>query len=142
MCTITRHNNENHRLRQHSVLTQFLDLFLIELTNWRWAWVPMLIQGTITPLFSLIALGVFARDSGIEALVYVLTGNIVVGLLFGTMNGVQSHFTWLRFDGAMDYFATLPIARYVFILAIALAFLLLSIPLSLDKARNAGQMPG
>ena len=39
-----------------------------------------MLQGTITPLFSLLALGVFARDSGGEALTYVVTGNIVVKL--------------------------------------------------------------
>jgi ABC-2 type transport system permease protein len=61
-------------------------------------------------------------------LVYVMTGNIVVSLLFGTMNSVQSHTEWLRFQGGFDYFATLPIRRYAFTLAVALTFLLFSLP--------------
>lgn len=107
---------------------QLLDLFLIELSNWRWGWGVMLLQGTITPLFFLITLGVFARDSGAETLVYVMTGNVVVGLLFGAMHTVHSHITFLRFGGALDFFATLPIEKYALVLAMAVAFLLLSLP--------------
>ncbi len=115
-------------LHRQSLWTQFGVLFRIEMTNWRWGWSGMLLRGTLTPLLSLIALGVFARDAGPEAVVYVATGNVVVGLLFGTMDMVQSHVTFLRFDGAMDYFATLPIDRFVLILAMAVSFLLMSLP--------------
>ncbi len=115
-------------LHRPSWLTQLTVLFRIEMTNWRWGWAGMLLRGTMTPLLGLLALGVFARDAGSEAVVYVATGNIVVGLLFGTMDMVQSHITFLRFDGAMDYFATLPIERFMLIVAMALAFLLLSLP--------------
>ena len=99
----------------------------------------MLLRGVLTPLLSLVALGVFAREVGREAVVYVVTGNIVVGLLFGTMDMVQSHITFLRFDGAMDYFATLPIDRPMLIMAMAAAFLLLSLP-SLAITLVAGPM--
>jgi len=108
--------------------TQLAVLFRIEMTNWRWGWSGMLLRGVLTPLLSLLALGVFARDAGREAVIYVATGNVVVGLLFGTMDMVQSHITFLRFDGAMDYFATLPIDRALLIVAMAAAFLLLSLP--------------
>ena len=43
------------------------------------------------------------------------------------MDMVQSHITFLRFDGAMDYFATLPIERFMLIVAMALSFLLLAV---------------
>ena len=73
-------------------------------------------------------MGVFARDSGGEALIYVVTGNIVISLLFGTMGNVESRVSWLRFQGGLDYFATLPVRRYVFVLAMVAAFLLISLP--------------
>lgn len=69
--------------QRQPALVQWWDLFLMELTNWRWSWRLSLLQGIISPLFSLLALGVFARDSGNEALIYVVTGNIVISLLFG-----------------------------------------------------------
>lgn len=118
------------QVRRHSqrLLVQLVDLLLMELSNWRWSWRYMLIGGMLTPLFAIAALGVFARDGGSEALAYVMTGNMVVSLLFGTMGNVQSHIEWLRFQGGLDYFATLPIRRYVLVVAIAITFLLFALP--------------
>lgn len=111
-----------------SLLTQLIDLLLIELTNWRWSWRGLVITATLAPLASIMALGIFARDSGPQALAYVLTGNMVMALMFGNMDRVQSHFVFMRFMGGLDYFATLPIHRFSLILALVLAFLGLSLP--------------
>jgi ABC-2 type transport system permease protein len=117
------------RERRHATQwNQLADLFLIELTNWRWCWRSMLITGTVAPLFSILALGVFARDSGRETLAYVLTGNMVISLMFGNMGNVQSHFVFMRFYGALDFYATLPIRKHNLILAVVFSFLLLSVP--------------
>jgi ABC-2 type transport system permease protein len=117
-------------MRRHlpSPLTQIADLLLIELTNWRWAWQAMIVIDTIAPLLSMLALSVFARDAGERALTYVFTGNIVVGLMFGNMGKVESHITFMRSGGMLDFFATLPVGRAALVVAVALAFLLLSIP--------------
>jgi ABC-2 type transport system permease protein len=117
-----------HEPKPPSFLVQLVDLVLIELTNWRWSWRSMLITATLTPLLGIVAFGVFARDSGGEALVYVLTGNVVMSLMFGNMGNVESHFTYMRFMGALEYFATLPIQKHVLILAVVLSFFLLSLP--------------
>jgi ABC-2 type transport system permease protein len=117
-----------HNRRRPSFLAQLVDLFLIELTNWRWSWRSMVLTGMLTPLGSMVALGVFARDAGRETLAYILTGNVVLGLMFENMDKVQSHFAYMRFMGALDYFATLPVQRYALILAAVLSFLLLSLP--------------
>ena len=86
MSTIPNHRHK--RRHRQPILAQLVDLVLIELTNWRWSWRGTLIGGILTPLFTIVALGVFARDGGTEALVYVMTGNMVVSLLFGTMGNV------------------------------------------------------
>jgi ABC-2 type transport system permease protein len=114
--------------RSQPAWTQFWDLVLIELTNWRWSWRGLLITGAVTPLLSVLALGLFARDSGPAALTYVLTGNVVLSLLFGIMNNVQSHVVFMRMNGGLDYFATLPIRRLTLVLAMVCAFLALSLP--------------
>lgn len=88
----------------------------------------MLVTGMVAPLLSMAALGVFARDSGPDALAYILTGNVVLALMFETMNRVQGHFVYMRTQGTLDYFASLPIRKYALILAVALAFLALSLP--------------
>lgn len=127
MCTIPPSKGRARR-RQAPILVQIVDLFLIELTNWRWSWRSMVLTATITPLFSILGLGVFARDSGPEALAYVLTGNVVVSLMFGNMGNVESHFSFMRSQGVLDYFAALPVRRYALILAVVLSFLLFSLP--------------
>lgn len=111
-----------------SLLVQLVDLTLIQLCNWRWSWRGMLITGIAAPLFSMVGLGVFARDAGPRALAYVLTGNVVLSLMFENMNKVQGHFSYMRAAGSLSYFASLPIQRYSLILATVLSFLLLSLP--------------
>lgn len=118
-----------HNMRsQPGFIKQLIDVFLIELTNWRWSWRGMLITGTLAPLLTLLALSVFARDSGKGSLAYVLTGNIVAALMFGNMTNIQNHFVFMRFQGVLDYFATLPIRKVSILLALVLAFFLISLP--------------
>jgi ABC-2 type transport system permease protein len=118
----------HHRRAPLSMASQILDLLLIELTNWRWSWQAMIVIDTIAPLLSMLALSVFARDSGERALMYVFTGNIVIGLMFGNMGKVESHVTFMRSNGSLDYFASLPIRRSALVIAIGAAFLVLSLP--------------
>ncbi len=115
-------------LRAPSFLVQLLDLALIELTNWRWAWRPMLITGVITPALGIMGLGIFARDSGADALAYVLTGNVVLSLLFENQDKVAGHFAYMRLNGILNYFSTLPVRKHALILAVVLSFLLMSLP--------------
>jgi ABC-2 type transport system permease protein len=88
----------------------------------------MVITGTVAPLASIAALGAFARDSGPEALAYVFTGNLVLTLMFENLNKVTSRFSYMRAVGNLDYYATLPIHRYLLVLAIVGSFLVLSLP--------------
>lgn len=114
--------------KQPSLINQLIDVFLIEFTNWRWSWQSMLILGTAAPLLSLVGLGVFAHDSGRTALEYVLIGSIVLSLMFGIMSNITNHFLFMRFQGTLDYFATLPVRRPILIGALVLAFFCISLP--------------
>jgi len=114
--------------RRQSPLVQLLDLILIQLANWRWAWRGALLPSMIAPLFSTAALGVFARESGFEALAYVVTGSVVMSLLFGTFDRVAGHFAYMRMVGRLEFFATQPITRVNLILATVVAFMVLALP--------------
>lgn len=107
---------------------QLLNLTLIQLANWRWSWQGTVLTGLIAPVLGTAALGVFAKDSGPDAVAYVLTGNVVMSLLFGTFDKVASHFAYMRIVGRLTYFATLPIYREALILATVIAFLVLALP--------------
>jgi ABC-2 type transport system permease protein len=112
-------------------LAQLLDLTLIQLSNWRWSWRSLVISSIVTPLLGIIALGVFARDSGAQALGYILTGNLVMALVFGTLSKVANTFAYIRARGMLHYFATLPIQSSSLVLATTVAFFLLSLPSTL-----------
>ena len=110
------------------LLSQIWDLFLVEMTNWRWSWRSVVMIGAVAPLLSMLALSVFARDSGLEALSYILTGNVALSLMFGLQNNIESHFVFMKMNGALAYFASLPVTKYALVLAVTLAFFVLNLP--------------
>jgi ABC-2 type transport system permease protein len=107
---------------------QLLDLTLIQLANWRWSWRSTLLTSIVAPLLGIAGLGFFANRSDPHALAYILTGNMVMSLLFGTFDRVAGHFAYMRIVGRLDFFATLPIYRVTLTLATVFAFLALSLP--------------
>ncbi|MBN1963042.1 MAG: ABC transporter permease [Anaerolineae bacterium] len=111
--------------------TQLLDLTFMQLTNWRWSWRGAVIISTLAPLGSTLGFGIFAADAGPEALGYVLTGNVVLSLLFATVDRVSNHFGYMRMVGRLDFFATLPVQRAALILATVIAFFMLALPSAL-----------
>ena len=111
-----------------SLLIQLGDVFLIELTNWRWSWAFLLVTGVIAPIITIVALGALVQNASRETLAYILTGNVVLSLIFGNLDTVQSHFTYMRVVGTWDYFVTLNVRRYILIIAVLFSFLLLSMP--------------
>ena len=119
---------DSRRPRSQPFARQLLDLTLIQLANWRWSWRGLMLTSTVAPLLGIAGLSVFARDSGPQALAYVLTGNLVMSLLFGTFDRVAGHFAYMRIVGRLDFFATLPITRAALILATVLAFMVLALP--------------
>lgn len=108
--------------------TQLWDLFLIQLSNYRWSWRRMAITGMLLPAANIIMLGLFARDNGATTLSYVLIGNIALSLMFENMGKVSTNFAYMRLVGTITYFATLPIQRYALVVATLGAFALLSLP--------------
>ena len=115
-------------MKPHPFHIQWYDLFLIELSNWRWGWRSLVLTGMVLPLFGMLLLGAFARDLGENALAYVLTGNLVMGLLFEHQGKLASHFAYLKMAGSLDYFATLPIYKPLLVTAASAAFFLLFLP--------------
>lgn len=104
---------------------QLFNLTLIQLANWRWAWRGTLLTGIIAPLLGTLALGIFATK---DDLGHIITGYMVMSLLFGTFDKVAAHFAYMRIVGRLEFFATLPIYRSALILATVAAFMVLSLP--------------
>jgi len=118
----------SNRSRAQRYPIQLVDLVLIELSNWRWSWRSIVVVSAFVPLFSMIGLSVYARDLGAEALNTVFSGSLVMSLMFGNLGNIQSHLVFMRFQGTLEYFATLPIHKHALLLSITIAFFLLSLP--------------
>lgn len=118
----------NRSRRRPSPGVQFVDLLLIQLSNFRWSWRGMVVTGMAVPVMSIIALGVLSSPYGESYLTHVLAGSVVLSLMFQTLNNVAGNFAFMKAMGTLDFFATLPVHRHMLILATVIAFFLLSIP--------------
>src|SRR5439155_2833553 len=92
-------------VRKPPLAVQLLDLLLIQLANWRWSWRGMVVLGMAAPLLSILALRTFVREAEPEALRYILSGNVVLALMFENQNKVSSNFAYMRRLGTLQYFA-------------------------------------
>lgn len=104
---------------------QFHDLFLIQLANFRWSWRSMLITGICAPVLMTISFAVVAQGTNVP---HLLSGGVVLSLMFQNQNNVAGNFAHMKFAGMLDFFATLPIHRSLVVLATVLAFYVLSLP--------------
>jgi ABC-2 type transport system permease protein len=105
----------------------FWDLLLIQLANWRWSWPATLINGMVVPLTALFFLKAAAGESSASP-EFLVSGNIIVSLIFTTMYGTSARFAFMRSFGVLDYYATLPVGKILLVLAASFSFILLSLP--------------
>jgi ABC-2 type transport system permease protein len=100
----------------------------MQLSNWRWSWRAVVVTGTLTPVMSIVAFGTIDRHAGTTSLGYILTGSLVLSLMFQNQSNVANNFAYMKAMGTLDFFATLPVYRFLVIMATVAAFLTMSIP--------------
>ena len=88
----------------------------------------MVVLGILTPLGALFGLKLLLVNARPDDLAFVFAGNIVLSLLFEIQLRIGTHFVFMRFHGMLDYFASLPIRKYTLVVAVVIAFLILSLP--------------
>lgn len=113
-----------------SPLRVFWDLLLIQLANWRWSWPATMINGLLVPLTVLFFLKAAAGDN-LASAEFLVSGNIIISLIFTTMYGTSARFSFMRTFGVLDYYATLPVSKILLVLAVNTSFLILTLPSSL-----------
>lgn len=109
---------------------QFWDLLLIQLANWRWSWPATVINGLLVPLTVLFFISAASGENGASA-EFLVSGNIIVSLIFTTMYGTSARFSFMRTFGVLDYYATLPVSKILLVLAVNGGFLILTLPSAL-----------
>jgi|SRR5579884_3807039 len=118
------------RERDHPVkhLRDFAWLLRGELFLLREEWFWYLVQATFVPVSQLLFLWFLVGRGSPQRMGFFLTGSLVLSLSFGGMLSLGQHLGLLKAYNAFEYYATLPIAKAVFIAAVTTRGMLLSLP--------------
>ncbi|HET6856885.1 MAG TPA: ABC transporter permease [Streptomyces sp.] len=114
--------------RTQSAPAQLIDLLLVQLSNWRWAWPQLVLTGLITPVISMLALATISGSDDLALKAQILTGTLMLALLFQNQNQVAGNFSFMKANGTLDFFAAQPVNRVLLAVATVSAFFLLSLP--------------
>lgn len=109
-------------------IREFWVLFQMQLANWRWAWKGLLIGGIIVPLSFMFFLQFFANVRDPDVALHLVTGNIVISLLFTSLSRTASRFAFLKETKAIYYYRALLDSMNGLVLATMTSFLLLTLP--------------
>ncbi|MDO4645723.1 MAG: ABC transporter permease [Propionibacteriaceae bacterium] len=113
----------------HRWFGQVWGLLILQLSNWRWSWPQILLTGLLVPLMSLLGISYLAHQAGNgDALVYAVSGAITMALSFESQNKVSANYAYLKANGALEFYSSLPVRKWHFILATSLIFSLFSVP--------------
>jgi ABC-2 type transport system permease protein len=108
--------------------SQFVDLVLVQLSNWRWAWPQLVITGMIAPVGTMVGLAVYSGRGGTAQNGHILVGALVLALLFQNQNLVAGNFAFMKANGTLDFFAALPVSKALLAVSTVTAFFLISAP--------------
>lgn len=95
----------------------------------QWFW--YLIYLSFYPLTFLFFLWIYGASADPDAALYVVTGAVANGAVSGAMLSLGQGIARLRDQHALEYYASLPIAKFSFVAALATKGVLLSLPASL-----------
>jgi ABC-2 type transport system permease protein len=109
-------------------LRNFWWLLRSQLFELRLAWFWYLIQMAFVPLSFLAFLWLFLGQKQPEAMLFIVTGSLVMNISLGAMLSLGQEIGWLKDENAYEYYASLPISRGVFLTALATRGVLLSLP--------------
>ena len=103
------------------------DVFILRLFPLRQEWYWHILGWLIFPLGILFFIKT-ASGEDTAMVLYFLTGNAIMGMIFGTVQFVSQDLAWSRQNNLLDYYAMLPISRLQLILAIVAVATITSVP--------------
>lgn len=111
---------------QQSMLREFQLLLRLQYSDYRGNAPFIVLFGFIIPLGIFWVLQTYTTlGPGSE---WLIAGNIVMSVCYGSMNFSMQRIAWMRLAGEMDYYGTLPIRKVVFVSVIFILGLLSSLP--------------
>jgi len=106
----------------------FGDLFYIQFAAIRTGWQWFFLMSSAIPLGLLLFLKFVASTANTTTMLYYITGNVVVSLMFNSVSMLSGQLSWARQNKTFDFYAGLPVSRTVLILAAVAVSVLFSLP--------------
>lgn len=111
--------------------TDFVWLLRSELFILREAWFWYLLQASFVPLAYMVFMWLLLGREQARVMEFAVTGSLVMTFSFAGMLSLGQHLGWLKAQHAFEHYATLPISKTVFILAVTTRGTLLTLPSAL-----------
>lgn len=94
----------------------------------RESWLWYLLMICITPIGLMITLGIYFQNENIEIMEFIVSGNMIMSLVSGTMLTLGQTLGYLKEYKGFDYYAVLPISKASMIIAYVMRAVILSLP--------------
>lgn len=124
-----------------SALSVWWNVFLMRLATLREFWYWQVVGWLLFPL-GMVFFFRTAIGGDASAALYVLGGNVIMGLVISTVQFVATDLAWARQRNDLDFFATLPISRLQLVLAFVAVASLSSVPAALFNLQAASWLLG
>lgn len=103
-------------------------LFRIQFAIVRDSWAWVLIMATVFPLSTTLFMYFFVDNPTEEMVIRIIAGNIIFGVIVMGMNSMAQEISWQKHQGHFTYYASLPISKLNFVMAVLLRGLMSTLP--------------
>jgi ABC-2 type transport system permease protein len=110
-------------------LSRFSVLVWMQMARLRTSWRPYLIVSSLMPLgIAVLLRAVMEPDQVREFGVQIVSGSAVLAIAMTAVVMLAQRVAWLKENGALDYYATMPVSRTQIIGAVLISFAVFSLP--------------
>jgi ABC-2 type transport system permease protein len=104
-------------------------LVLLQLARLRTSWRPYLIVSTVMPLgIAVLLRAVMDAEQVADFGVQIVAGSAVLAIAMTAVVMLAQRVAWMKENGALDFFATLPVGRGAVVASVLLSFAVFSLP--------------
>ncbi|WP_077613973.1 ABC transporter permease [Caenibacillus caldisaponilyticus] len=117
---------EAQHIRQK--LNEIWILFRIQFAEIRESWIWIFFMASMFPFSTLLFLKFYTVNPTPEAMIRIIVGNMVFAVIVMGINALAQEISWQKHQGHFVYYASLPISKLNFVLAVFLRGFLTSFP--------------
>lgn len=109
-------------------LTELGILFKIQFSIIREQWAWVILMASMFPFTTMMFMNFFSVDPSPEEIVRIIAGNMIFGVIVMGLNSTGQDISWQKHQGHFTFYASLPISKINFVLAILLRGLMSTLP--------------